>query len=163
MELKHFKAIVNNGQSEWDLRSDELHTLDLFEQPDGEFHILIEGKAFRATLKPEGTDGRHFRVRVNGALYHVALKDEYGLLIERLGLSTAAAHKIDTVYAPMPGLVLQIAVAAGQTVSKGDTLLILEAMKMENVIKSPADGVIRDVVIRQGQAVEKGQPLVGLD
>ena len=60
----------------------------------------------------------------------------------------------------MPGLVLSIKVAAEQVVNKGDALLILEAMKMENVIKSPIDGVIKQVVVSEKQAVDKNQPLI---
>ena len=63
----------------------------------------------------------------------------------------------------MPGLVLEIQVQAGQTVSKGDTLLILEAMKMENVLKAAADGVIKSIHVQKGAAVEKGALLLELE
>ncbi|MCL4140737.1 UNVERIFIED_CONTAM: hypothetical protein GTU68_026156 [Idotea baltica] len=61
----------------------------------------------------------------------------------------------------MPGLVLEVAVTAGQEVAEGDTLLVLEAMKMENVIKASAAGVVTEVKIAAGDSVEKGQVLVG--
>jgi len=59
--------------------------------------------------------------------------------------------------------VLEIQVQAGQTVSKGDTLLILEAMKMENVLKAAADGVIKSIHVQKGAAVEKGALLLELE
>ena len=63
----------------------------------------------------------------------------------------------------MPGKVLSVEVVPGQSVSKGDALLILEAMKMENVIKAPQDAVVKEVNCKQGEAVEKGVVLVGFE
>ena len=60
----------------------------------------------------------------------------------------------------MPGLVLGISINAGEKVTKGDTLLILEAMKMENVIKSPTDGVIKSIAVKKGETVEKNQVIL---
>jgi biotin carboxyl carrier protein len=63
----------------------------------------------------------------------------------------------------MPGLVLSINVKVGDTIQKGDTLMILEAMKMENVIKAPADAVVKKININKGQAVEKAQLLMEME
>ena len=60
----------------------------------------------------------------------------------------------------MPGMVLNILVAEGQEVKKGEALIILEAMKMENILKSPTDGVIKKIAINKGVAVEKNQILI---
>jgi biotin carboxyl carrier protein len=60
----------------------------------------------------------------------------------------------------MPGLIRTIVVAEGQEVKKGDVILILEAMKMENALKSPADLVVKSIKVQQGQAVEKNQLLI---
>ena len=62
----------------------------------------------------------------------------------------------------MPGLVLELNVEAGQTIAKGDPLLILEAMKMENVIKSAGEGVVEEILVKKGAAVEKGALLIKL-
>ena len=67
------------------------------------------------------------------------------------------------VKAPMPGLVVEVPVVVGQTVAKGDKVLILEAMKMENVIKAVGDGVVKAVHASQGQPVEKGQLLIEME
>ena len=66
------------------------------------------------------------------------------------------------VKAPMPGTVLSIGVAAGDKVTKGQTLLILEAMKMENQIMAPIDGVIKEINVTQGVSVNAGDILVVL-
>ena len=67
-----------------------------------------------------------------------------------------------SIVAPMPGTVLRVAVAPGDKVSKGQTLLVLEAMKMENEIMAPADGVVQDVNVSQGVSVNAGEILITL-
>jgi len=71
--------------------------------------------------------------------------------------------KVSNLKAPMPGLVLDISTKEGETVKKGDTLLILEAMKMENAIKSPTDGIIKNIAINKGEAVEKNQVILNFE
>ena len=70
---------------------------------------------------------------------------------------------MDNVKAPMPGLVLDILVEAGQSVNKGDNLLILEAMKMENIIKASGNGVVKNININKKDAVEKNQLLIEME
>jgi propionyl-CoA carboxylase alpha chain len=65
--------------------------------------------------------------------------------------------------APMPGRILAVHVGAAQTVQKGETLAILEAMKMEHAVVAPQDGVVREVFVQVGQQVEAGDVLVALD
>ena len=67
-----------------------------------------------------------------------------------------------TVVAPMPGTVLQVTVNTGDNVTKGQTLLVLEAMKMENEIMAPADGVVQEVNVTQGVSVNAGDILIVL-
>lgn len=81
-------------------------------------------------------------------------------LLKSMGLENALTPKISEIKAPMPGLVLDILVKPGDTVKKGDKILILEAMKMENAIKSPIDAVISEIHIVKGTAVDKNQSLV---
>lgn len=68
----------------------------------------------------------------------------------------------DPIVAPMPGVILSVAVSAGQSVKKGDVLCTLEAMKMENEIFAPCDGVVSAVSVAKGESVESGQTLVTL-
>jgi biotin carboxyl carrier protein len=90
----------------------------------------------------------------------VDLKDKADLLLKQLGLSNLAANSKKDIKAPMPGLILNIMVEEGKEVKKGDPLLILEAMKMENVIKSPSDGVVKSIKTQKGKSVEKNQILI---
>jgi biotin carboxyl carrier protein len=70
------------------------------------------------------------------------------------------AAKISEIKAPMPGMVLKVLVEEGAEVKKGENLFVLEAMKMENIIKSPADVTVKTIKIRPGDKVEKGQILM---
>lgn len=81
-------------------------------------------------------------------------------LIKQLGFEVGNAKQVSAIKAPMPGLILHIAVKEGQEVSEGDSLLILEAMKMENNFTSPRAGIIQSIKVKQGDAVDKGQVLI---
>jgi biotin carboxyl carrier protein len=90
----------------------------------------------------------------------VNLKEPLDDLLQSMGLDKLATAKVSSVKAPMPGLVLSVLVSAGQEVKKGDKLLVLEAMKMENIIKAGGDGVVAQIMVNQGQAVDKNQTLI---
>ena len=77
-----------------------------------------------------------------------------------LGMDNVASSKVNQIKAPMPGMVLNVLVNEGTEVKKGDVLLVLEAMKMENMLKSPTDGVIKKIAVQKGNAVEKNQLLI---
>ncbi len=81
-------------------------------------------------------------------------------MVNRMGLSVAAASKISDIKAPMPGLVLSVQVQEGQEVQHGEPLLVLEAMKMENLIKSPGSGRVKRIHVSNGNTVEKNQLLI---
>jgi biotin carboxyl carrier protein len=99
-------------------------------------------------------------IKVNNNIYSVTAKDQFDILLDQLGLSNLNAAKVSDVKAPMPGLVLKVFAAEGAEVKKGDNLFVLEAMKMENIIKSPADAIVKTVKIKPGQKVEKGEILM---
>ena len=136
--------------------------LDLREAPDGTYSLLApSGKTHRIAVESMDLRARTLRLRVDGRLHEVALQSPLDQLVADLGLEAEPTPELGEILAPMPGLVLRIAVAPGQSVEAGDTLLVLEAMKMENAIKAPAAGVVREVYVEEGAAVEKGAGLVG--
>lgn len=76
--------------------------------------------------------------------------------------ASAPAAGAEVINSPMPGTILSVKVAAGDSVAKGDVLCVLEAMKMENEIKAPRDGVVAGVHVTANSSVEAGKPLVSL-
>ena len=153
-----FQAIVNDKLFE--IQADEANVLNLVHLNDNSFHILKNNKAYNATVESVDYKTKTFNMKINGTLFVVKINDKYDRLIDKLGMKVGTTQKIGDVKAPMPGLVLEVAVAVGETVSKGDKMLILEAMKMENVIKAVGDGIVKAIHITKGTAVEKGQLLI---
>jgi biotin carboxyl carrier protein len=99
-------------------------------------------------------------LKINGQRIELQAKDRFDRLLDRMGLSSATVAKVNEVKAPMPGLIVDIRVQPGQAVQKGDPLLVLEAMKMENILKAPADGVVSSVKVDLRTNVTKGQVLI---
>ena len=153
-----FQAIVNDKLFE--IQADEANALNIISLNDNSFHILKNNKAYNATVESVDYKTKTFNMKINGTLYVVKINDKYDRLIDQLGMKVGATQKVGDVKAPMPGLVLEVAVSVGETVSKGDKMLILEAMKMENVIKAVGDGIVKAIHITKGTAVEKGQLLI---
>lgn len=127
---------------------------------DGYFHILLDNRSFRAEVVERDAFGKNFVIKVNGRNYPIVLKDKFDLLLEKMGMNANAGAKVNNVRAPMPGLIIDLKVKDGDTVKAGDTLLILEAMKMENIIKAPGDATVKAVKVNMGQGVEKNQVLI---
>lgn len=149
---------LDNGS--W-LINNEKQTADLHRVSDKEFHVLVNGKSYRAFVEKHDSRSKELTLIVNGERVTLRAKGPYEDLLESLGMNALASAKAKDLKAPMPGLVLEVAVELGQEVKEGDTLLVLEAMKMENVIKATAAGVVSDVKVTSGDSVEKGQVLVG--
>lgn len=97
---------------------------------------------------------------IDSDVYEVRSLRPIDALLDQLGMAATAAKGLDVLKAPMPGLVLRVDAVAGGTVDQGQTLLVLEAMKMENNLKSPLAGEVAEVFVQSGQAVEKGAPLL---
>ena len=105
---------------------------------------------------------KKYRVNVNGTVYEVELEEMTGapaaapVAAPAPSAATAPAAGGEKVTSPMPGTILSVNVAAGDAVKRGQVLMILEAMKMENEIMCPRDGVVSSVQAAKGAAVESG-------
>lgn len=153
------KARVNN---KYDLTLEEgaVKGLDMIEIKAGIFHVIKDNKSYNAEVLQTNPEEKSFVIRVNGNKYTVQVKDRYDNLLKELGIEGGASAKVKDVKAPMPGLVVDIRVAEGAQVKKGDALVVLQAMKMENILKSPLDGTVKKVNAKNGVAVEKNQVLI---
>lgn len=124
-------------------------------------HWLYNNRSYRIELLEKG-ENKTYKLRINDRIVTVKLKDKIDLLLKELGMDSMNAGKVNDLKAPMPGLVVDIKVTEGQQVKKGDTIIVLEAMKMENALKAASDATVKKIVAEKGAAVEKNQVLVYL-
>lgn len=154
-----YHTIVNNT-FDFDLKTEAINALDSVKQSENQYHILNNNTSYKAEILQADFIRKSYQVKINGTIYNIGIEDHLDNLIKDLGFEIGAAKQINDVKAPMPGLILEIAIKVGQEVKEDDTLVILEAMKMENVITSPRSGVIKSVSVKQGDAVDKNQLLI---
>ena len=124
------------------------------------WHILLENRSYRIQLISWDTEERTIQFQVNNKVISYQYADERDMLLQKLGIDKLAAQKNSVLKAPMPGLIRKIFVKQGDTVQKGDSLLTLEAMKMENILKASASGTVQSVEVIMMQVVEKNQLLI---
>ena len=137
--------------------------IDMIKIDNNRYHIIKNNRSYDIEVLNQDNKSKNYTLLVNGTEYNVSLKDELAQLLDKMGMSAGASKKVKEIKAPMPGLVLDIHVEAGTEVKEGDAVLVLEAMKMENVIKSPADGIVKAIEISKGNAVEKNEILVSFE
>jgi biotin carboxyl carrier protein len=126
----------------------------------GVFDVRMGNRNVRLE-RMDGPDAKgNVTIRVNGVVQALQVFGPQQLLLESMGMSANVETQEKHVESPMPGKILQVMVAPGTVVDEGDPLLVLEAMKMENVIRAPRSGVIAGVEAQVGEAVEKAAKLV---
>jgi biotin carboxyl carrier protein len=148
---KNGKGLLINGES---------ITADLLQLNTTAWHIINNLRSYNVEVISFNSSEKTAEIKVNNTIYTVTAKDQFDILLDKLGLSSLNAAKVSEIKAPMPGMVLKVFVNEGMEIKKGDNLFILEAMKMENIIKSPADVMVKTVKIKPGDKVEKGQVLM---
>ena len=133
----------------------EQHVVDLLKPTPEAYQMLIDGQSWEAGCVPT-SDG--YLVDVMGVSTDVAVVDP-----RRKALKLGAGSASGTIATQMPGRIVRLMVKPGDTVKKGQPVLVIEAMKMENEMKSPVDGVLGEVYVSEGQTVEAGTKLVRID
>ncbi len=128
--------------------------VEIIREDEGQLELLIDGQRVTAYVS---SDGAKRWVTVNGQTF-VLTKSAAGA--KRRGAGHEHASELA---APMPGQVRSMNVVEGDAVTKGQTLLVLEAMKMEIRIQAPRDGVVKKLLVKQGQTVEREQILVEIE
>jgi len=152
-----------NEQFEFAIDEQNLHDFDVLPKGNQTHHLVSENQSFHINVLKSDFGLKKYTISVNGNPYEVSIKDELDQLIEKMGLGIKDKQKDSDVKSPMPGLILEINVTEGQEVKEGDELLILEAMKMENILTSPKDGVVKAIHATKGNSVEKGAILIELE
>lgn len=122
--------------------------------------VSFKGKLYNVILEEYDSYEKTMSLRINGTKHVFEIKDNYDEMLQKLGLVGLGVKKAGELKSPMPGLVLKVNFNEGEKVKKGEGIIILEAMKMENILKSPADGIIKSTHVKVGDVVDKNQLLV---
>lgn len=152
-----------NDQFEFSIEESAIQNLDIQQKSEQIYHLISENKSVDVQIVAADFINKTYTVSVNSNHYEVKIGTPLDKLIETMGLSTGASTAVNDIKAPMPGLILDVSVKAGDIVKEGDSLLVLEAMKMENALTAPRDGVVKAVSIKKGDTVDKGQLLIEME
>ena len=163
---------MSDGNKSYNVKANEfmfsftklmVDSADIVQLSPMEFNLIKDHRCVNVKLIEASATAKKLKIEIEGEIIDVEIKDELDLVLEKMGFSSVVNKTIKDIKAPMPGLVLEIAVADGQDVKEGDKILILGAMKMENCILIHTTARIKKVAVVAGQAVEKGQVLVELE
>ena len=124
------------------------------------FVVSFNGKTFNGEVLDQNLEDHTLKLKLNHRVFEV--KRKYALLdlISQMGLDKKKVKKLKELSSPMPGRVLKIMVKPGDQINIGDSLLSLEAMKMENILKSDGEGIVKEIFINEEQVVDKGEVLI---
>ncbi len=163
-KLTHSQIRIDIGDKSFTVdtpRIDSASDLSVHHVRDGLYSILYKGRSFSAVFAR--VNESHIHVTVGENIHTIRIADHRQQLLEAYGISNDESDHERKIIAPMPGLVLKVHTEPGAHVSKNDPLLVLEAMKMENEIRSPGAGTISSVHVKSGDTVLKGSLLLELD
>jgi biotin carboxyl carrier protein len=124
------------------------------------FHVLANTKSYRVEVRTLDRLEKTAQLLINGKPLSLKVASEMDLLLKKMGIQNQSSQVVSHLKAPMPGLVVDVLVGVGDTIEKGEPILILEAMKMENALKAPAKATIKAIKVEKRQNVEKGAVLI---
>jgi biotin carboxyl carrier protein len=154
---------VKANEFEFSFTQEQVDAIDVVQKSPTAFNLLNDYKSVNAVVVEADHTAKMQTIEIEGENFEIQIKDELDQVLDKMGFSAVVSKQIKEIKAPMPGLVLEIAVTEGQQVQEGDKILILVAMKMENSILISTDATIKRIAVSAGQAVEKGQVLVELE
>lgn len=157
-----YKVSIKGKQHEVELKDNSAkigdEILNFREEKDG---VLINERLY----KVEFQNGKYEKVKVNDNVYDVKIEEEKFVKEEKKVKEEKAEVKTlkGAIYPPMPGKIISVKVKSGDKVKKGEILLILEAMKMQNEIRAEFEGIVKEVKVKNGDAVSANDVLVVVD
>ncbi len=156
---KSFEVELNSTDSKQGTINGKSFKLDINKSGE-DYHVLYNNKSYNIEIYTLTPDTQDVILKINNDKLSFKVSDELDLLLKKLGMDNLSSQKMNDIKAPMPGLVLKVLVEEGQEVQEGDTVLVLEAMKMENNIKAPAGGIVKNIICKPSEAVEKNDLLI---
>lgn len=143
--------------------NDKIYTIELLKKiHDNIFSFAINQKLVEVEM--DFTEDNLLNITLNGFDYQIEITDSTRQLLEKFIKSSASAnHGIRQIKAPMPGMVIKLFASEGLNVMEGDKLLVIEAMKMENVLKSPINGIVKALKVKEGTPVNKDEVLIEIE
>lgn len=156
---------ILNSNTPLDLNKSSLEKYEILEinYSNKEIILLKDQKKFKCKLLKYNYKDQFYVVKVNGNISTIRIIKPAEKTAEKIGINKNTSLNVNTLKAPMPGLILEILVTKSVTVKKGDPIIILEAMKMENILTSPIDGVIKNIEVKAQQTVEKNNVLISFE
>jgi len=134
--------------------------VDIIELDKNRISFIIDHKTYSAELIGYDSETKKMEIQMNNKRYEATVESDTDLLLKKLGFERSSSNTVSKIVAPMPGLVLNMVLKPGDSFEVGDPLLVLEAMKMENIIKAPAAGIIEANLVNSGDKVIKNQILI---
>ena len=154
---------VKTNNFTFSFTKDEIDKADIVQVSPTSFNLIKDHRSITANLLATDASSKSLNIEIDGEIFHIEIKDALDQVLDQMGFGQRNIKQVKEIKAPMPGLVLDIAVINGQEVKAGDKLLILEAMKMENSIIIHTNAIIKKISVSAGQAVEKDQVLAELE
>jgi biotin carboxyl carrier protein len=151
---------IVNGRIDFD--SKVLSNGTVLNQEGNSYRFLYKDKLYDISIMSYEANEKTYCLKINGYNTKVKETNELDVLIAKLGFNRPPKKELKEIIAPMPGLVKEVFVKEGDVIKNGDNLFILEAMKMENIIKSSGEGILSMVLVVKGEKVEKGSILAKL-
>ncbi len=155
--------LIKVNEEEFPVKRSHIEILDIIKTGDLDYHVLQDNKAYNIELLETDFLNKRLHISVNGNSYKIEIEDAYDMQVKDMGLFTVTSQKLNSIEAPMPGLIIDIMVEPGQEITEGTPLLILSAMKMENIILAEGDGVVKAVNVAKNEAVDKGQLIIEME
>lgn len=160
-----YTTIINNQQFEIEINKDgtltvngEKREADFLPISGSLYSIIKDNRSLELAI--EDAPDSKYEILMEGRLYEGMVLDERAMMMmNRKGGLTLDSGDVNS---PMPGLIVEVTVNEGDTVTQGQTVVILESMKMQNELKAPRDGVVQSVSVSQGQSVEKNALLLSI-
>ena len=157
---KEFNIEFDNKSNKKGKIDEDNFDLDLIEIKENSYHVLFDDKSYNVEVSNINEVAKEVIVTVNNMKHKVRVKNEFDNMLKKLGFQNVDNLKVKNLKAPMPGLVVEILVSEGDNIKKGENIVVLEAMKMENNLKATDNVKIKKVITEKGKSVEKNDILI---